>query len=157
MFNPIFVINKLLRSPFSLLICDGGRYVKKKMSKRNIKLYKRLDDLLSEFVEQLEIELQKEITGHQSKFISRLSQWHSWQGREYQTKDVSEIEKNFNEILLLQKKLDGKPSEIPILICLDYVNYKEEKKSLFNDQRYEIAKVNLNNLKEYKAHNNHLH
>lgn len=126
------------------------------MSKRNIKLYKRLDNLLIKFVEQLEIELQKEITGHQSEFISRLSQWHSWQGREYQTKYVSEIEKNYNEIILLQEKLDGKPSEIPILICLDYVNYKEGKISLFQDQRYEMAKVNLKNLKEYRSNNNAL-
>ena len=123
------------------------------MSKRNIKLYQRLDNLLFDFTNQLEIELNKEITGHQSKFISRLSQWHSWQGREYQTKDVSAIEKIYNEILLLQQKLEGEPSDVPILICLDYMNFKEKQKSLFNDQRYDIAKDNLEKIKEYKAHN----
>lgn len=112
------------------------------MSSRNQSLYRRLDELLPQLDKLLIENLQQEVAGKRSMFISRLID-HFYDGRSYQRPEVELAEEIASEVITLKDKLGEPLFEGATGIILAYTELKENRKSLYGEERTNFAKVQL--------------
>jgi len=114
---------------------------------RTDKLYKRLKELEAEYKKKLIIEFQNVAENIRGSMYLDRKRPHSFAGKFWQSKEVSEIERLEKDIIKLREKL-GEPIPGELVALVEEYNEKQEvaKDSLRGGQEH-IAREILNRLK----------